>query len=228
MGFDKDTPLNRIKDETTKAHTALMDYFLMGGGRSLEKLRQSYIETTSNKPPSVHLRTLAGWSSRHHWQARIAQQARIDNALALAQYRERHMSGDEALALISDIARGDMGDFADVLSLADLAKLDKSPLVKKATFHHSSNEDGTTTGRLTIDLHDAQKALELILKHHGAFAADNVNQNVNIDFTALTDDQLSRISKGESPMQVIAATALDRLNAELDKIQQNVNSYNEE
>ena len=234
MSFDQDTPLNRVANETIKAHTALLDYFLMGAGRSQEKLQQEYSKTTVPKPPSVHLRTLAGWSVRYHWQARIAQQNENDNALALAQYRERHMGGDEALALISDIARGDMGDFADVLSLADLAKLDKSPLVKKATFHHSSNEDGTITGRLTIDLYDSQKALEMILKHHGSFEKDNVNQNINIDFASLSDEQLSRISKGESPMQVIASTVRDKINRALDSIaanteaSKNVNPQNKE
>ena len=218
MSFSGDSPLSRTANETQKANTALMDYWLMGAGRSQEKLQQKYSKTTVNQPPSVHLRTLAGWSVRHHWQARIAQQAANDNALALAQYQERHMGGDEALALISDIARGDMGDFADVLSLADLAKLDKSRLVKKATFHYSINEDGTITGRLMIDLHDSQKALELILRHHGAFEKDNKSE-------------LS-IKLAESPLDKINR-ALDSIAAnvrasELDKTQQNVNPQKEE
>ncbi len=218
MSFSGDSPLSRIANETIKANTALMDYWLMGAGRSLEKLRKSYVKSpSSNEPPSVHLRTLQKWSSRHHWQARIAQQAANDNALALAQYQERHMGGDEALALISDIARGDMGDFADVLSLADLAKLDKSRLVKKATFHHSSSS-GTITGRLMIDLHDSQKALELILRHHGAFEKDNKSE-------------LS-IKLAESPLDKINR-ALDSIAAnvrasELDKTQQNINPQKEE
>ena len=37
MSFDQDTPLNRVANETIKANTALMDYWLMGAGRSLEK-----------------------------------------------------------------------------------------------------------------------------------------------------------------------------------------------
>jgi len=82
-----DSPLSRIANETIKAHTALMDYFLMGAGRSQEKLQQEYSKTTVPKPPSVHLRTLAGWSVRHHWQARIAQQIENDSIIALEQLR---------------------------------------------------------------------------------------------------------------------------------------------
>jgi len=142
MTFDKDTPLSRIKGETQKAHNALMDYFLMpGGGRSLAKLHQKYIETTLNEPPSKNLRTLAGWSTRYHWQARIAQQAANDNAVLLdqrrqalekieAEFRERHMSEAEALSILAGQARGDTDNLA-------------------------------------------QKALEMVLKHHGSFAADN-------------------------------------------------------
>ncbi|KKN20252.1 hypothetical protein LCGC14_0937470 [marine sediment metagenome] len=216
MDFDKDTPLNRVANETIKAHTALMDYWQIGAGRSLVNLCQIYTKPMPDpEPPTVHIATLKVWSSRYHWQARIARQIENENAVTLErrrqtleqieeQYRQRHMSEAEALALISDIARGDMGDFADVLSLADLAKLDKSRLVKKATFHYSINEDGTITGRLMIDLHDAQKALELILKHHGAFAADNKHQNLNIDMSDLTDEQLKRIADGEDPLNVIS------------------------
>ena len=84
------------------------------------------------------------------------------------------------------------------------------------------------------ELMGAQKALELILKHHGAFAADNVNQNVTIDFTTLSDEQLKRIADGESPMQVVSSTALDKINRALDSIaanteaSKNVNPQNKE
>lgn len=222
MNFDQDTPLNRIKGETIKANTALMDYWLMGAGRSLEKLRQSYTKAASEKAPTVHLRTLQEWSSRDHWQARIAQQAANDNALILqkieddnavrlAEYQARHMSEAEVIARLSDQARGDMGQFAGVRAQTDLAQHPHSELVKKITQHYNQVEYGTKEdrktelkARITLELYGAQKALELLGRHYGIFAADNKHQNLNIDMSDLTDEQLKRIADGEDPLNVIS------------------------
>ncbi|KKK40941.1 hypothetical protein LCGC14_2915450 [marine sediment metagenome] len=87
MEFDQDTPLNRVANETIKANTALMGYFLMGAGRSLGKLCKKYNEPMPDSEPTVHIATLKVWSSRHHWQARIAQQIENDSIIALEQLR---------------------------------------------------------------------------------------------------------------------------------------------
>lgn len=222
MAFDQDAPLNRIAKERQKAHDALMDYFLMGSGRSLGKLHQSYIKDTSSEPPTIHQRTLAAWSSRHHWQARIAQHAANENAVILEkrrqiqeqiteQYRQRHMSEAEALALLSDQARGNMADFAKVRAQSDLSNNPKAALVKNIVQHYTQtirgtgeDEEAEIKARIALGLYDAQRALELILKHHGSFAADNKRQNLNIDMADLTDDQLKRIAAGEDPLNVIS------------------------
>ena len=223
MSFSGDSPLSRTANETQKANTALMDYWLMGAGRSLEKLRQSYVKSpSSNEPPSVHLRTLQKWSSRYHWQARIARQIENENAVTLErrrqtleqieeQYRQRHMSEAEALALLADQARGNMADFAGVRAQSDLADNPKAALVKNIVQHYTQTTKGTDEdseaeikARIALGLYDAQKALELILKHHGAFAADNKHQNLNIDMSDLTDEQLKRIADGEDPLNVIS------------------------
>ncbi|MHC4195938.1 MAG: hypothetical protein ACYSQZ_08355 [Planctomycetota bacterium] len=123
--FDPEAPLNRIKGESKKAHDALMDYFLMGGGRSLRKLGDKYVEQASSdyqakEPPTKKQNTLMAWSLRNHWQARVAQQTLLDDEIALEQYRQRHMTGPEVIARLSDMGRADMAEFADVRSPADL------------------------------------------------------------------------------------------------------------
>ena len=207
MNFDKDTPLSRIKGETQKAHNALMDYFLTGV--SLEKLRQKYVKTTLNAPPTIHLRTLQGWSARYHWQARIAQQAENDNAIILekiekesaaklAKWQAQHMGEAEALAHLADQARGDMGQLADVSSRTDLANHPQSALVKNITQHYTQTTGGIgednqaeiKTTRITLGLYDAQQALKLILMHHGAFEKDK-KSSVDIK---LADSPLEKLS----------------------------------
>jgi hypothetical protein len=176
MDFDSDAPLNRIKSETQKAHNALMDYFLMGAGRSLRTLIERYRKwgfTADNggtkSAPTVRFNTLAGWSTRFHWQARIAQQAANDNEIALEQFRQDHMSKEEVVKRLSDMGRADMADFADVRDPSDLKEIAKSPLIKKFIVTERRNKDGIETVKTTIELHDAQSALEKLARHHGLF-----------------------------------------------------------
>jgi hypothetical protein len=215
MNFDKDIPLSQIRGETIKAHNALMDYFLMGGGRSFSKLFEQWerikkaTEPYPKEPPTKRLQTLKDWSVKFHWKARIIRQVEIDNEIALEQYRQRHMSKAEALALLADQARGNMADFADVESPADLVEYENAALVKNITHHYTQNNRGDKeerTIRFTLGLYCAQKALELILKHHGAFAADNKQQNLNIDIdlSDLTDNQLKRLAAGEDIAAILA------------------------
>ena len=68
--------------ETNKARKAFEDYFLMGPGRSIRKLQQSYSEETAQNPPTKHLRTLFKWSTVHEWQDRVLQR---EAEIAVAQ-----------------------------------------------------------------------------------------------------------------------------------------------
>ena len=210
MEFDQDTPLNRVANETIKASTALMDYWLMGAGRSLANLCQIYTEPMpDSEPPTVHIATLKVWSSRHHWQARIGRQIENDNASILeqrrqvqekitAQYLQRHMSEAEALALLADQARGNMADFAGVRAQSDLAENPGAALVKSITQHYTQTTKGTgedsqaeIKARIALGLYDAQRALELILKHHGSFEKDNKSE-LSIK---LADSPLDKINR---------------------------------
>lgn len=79
-------PLRRHEDEPTKAHQALVDYALLGVGRSLEKLENQYrSDTTLIRPPTRQRSTLASWSVRWEWQERVAS---YDECLAADRLAE--------------------------------------------------------------------------------------------------------------------------------------------
>lgn len=57
-------------------------------------------------------------------------------------------------------------------------------------------------GKVTIELYDAQKALELLAKHHKLLGDDGGILKY-IDLTKLNDDQLTRIANGDDPVAVL-------------------------
>lgn len=180
--FDPDAPLNRIKSESKKAHSAFVDYFLMSAGRSLRKLlaefsKQHENEASTIQPPTTKWTTLSKWSHIHHWQARIARQTEIDNEIVLEQFRQRHMTGPEVIAHLSDMGRADMAKFADVRSPADLKDNLHSHLVKKITVQARRHKDGTITAKTVIELHDAQAALEKLARILGLFEKAGVSED---------------------------------------------------
>jgi hypothetical protein len=62
--------------ETQRAKTAYAEYLAMGPGRSLEKLLAEYQERKRTgkgaSVPTTRYATLADWSRKHGWQARVA------------------------------------------------------------------------------------------------------------------------------------------------------------
>jgi hypothetical protein len=147
----------------------------MGGGRSFSKLFEQFErirqapKSYPKLPPTKRFQTLKDWSSKFHWQARIGRQTEIDNEIALEQYRQRHMTGPEVIARLSDMGRADMAEFADVRSPADLEGKLNSHVIRKITVNARQHKDGTITAKTTIELHDAQGALEKLARHLGLF-----------------------------------------------------------
>jgi phage terminase small subunit len=76
------------------------------------------------------------------------------------------MSANEALSRLADIARGDIGDFLSPESLTvDISK-GKTALIKRIEYRiYTTDESQTET--VKIELHDSQRALETIARHHG-------------------------------------------------------------
>ncbi len=90
---------------------------------------------------------------------------------------EKAMKSDEILQKLTEIARGDMGDYLDVSSMAfqiDLAKakeLGKLHLIKRVrqkttTICKDGGED-VEQNQIDIELLDQLKALEMLAKYHG-------------------------------------------------------------
>jgi len=101
--------------------------------------------------------------------SRLLGDVRIDTEIK-RQIAERAMGADEVLQRLADMARGDLGDAITSfplgrrsISLVDWQKLvdaGKTHLVKKFK---------TTKDGVEIELHDPQRALELLGKHHRLF-----------------------------------------------------------
>ncbi len=83
--------------ENKKAYAAFCDYARLGAGRSLSLLVKTYQTATKPLPPTKRITTLKEWSSKYHWQVRVAAydkaiQAELE-AAAAARRREVMESG---------------------------------------------------------------------------------------------------------------------------------------
>ena len=109
--------------------------------------------------------------------ARLVANGSIAEAIK-QRLAETAMSADEVLMRLADHARADMGEFlvedGETVSfdLAGMKEKKKTHLIKKViqtkrrrTFKDGSEEETITT----LELHDAQAALQLIGKHHKLF-----------------------------------------------------------
>ena len=124
--------------------------------------------------------------------------------------RTKAMTADEVLARLAAEASANM---AELVEFYDVPILDKegnhvgdkqAVRMKPEAFEKYGylikSINPTASGDLKFELHDAQKAKELIGKHLGLFR----EVNLNIDLSNLTDEQLERIAAGEDPVKVVA------------------------
>ena len=97
--FDPADPLRRIPrvewypGETAASSRALHDYAAMGTRRSLDALLAKYLVQSADsaqteKPPTVHRTTLAGWSFRFSWVIRTARHDELEDARRINADRE--------------------------------------------------------------------------------------------------------------------------------------------
>ena len=89
MDWKQDDPLARYIGETRKSNAALLDYALMGPGRSLRKLSAQYVKQVSSSPPTRKWNTITTWSLRYHWVARVAAWEAIKATADEAEWDER-------------------------------------------------------------------------------------------------------------------------------------------
>ena len=194
--FDHETPLARCKGETRKAHDALQDYWLMGSGRSIRKLLQKYNEPDTESPPTRHFATLAGWSTRYAWQARIDRAKQIDDEALQREWEDRRKEWkqeewDIAAKLLERAQQMLTFPVAEVTYQNDD---DSVQIVKPAKWKPVDiarfAEVASKLARLAAEMETERRKSE----------------NLNIDLSNLTDDQLQRIASGEDPIHVLATT----------------------
>lgn len=92
-----------------------------------------------------------------------------------------HMSADEALKLLAEHARGDIGEVMDIsgvgfsLDMAKAKELGLTKLIKKVkqktTTHiaKSESDEDREVVELEVELYDSQAALDKILRVHGKY-----------------------------------------------------------
>jgi phage terminase small subunit len=147
----------------TRKQRVFIDEYLKCWNAAESARRAGYSEKTAYS---------VGWENLRKPEISEAIKSRLD---------EVHMSADEVLKLLADMARGDMGDFIDAsgvgfcLDLRDAKEQGRTKLIKKikqktTTFlAKSESDEDREVHELEIELYDAQAALEKIGKHHKLF-----------------------------------------------------------
>lgn len=119
-------------------------------------------------------------STRDAARANAARLIATDNVKAEIRGRlnEAHMSADEALKLMADIARGDVADFMAIgsmgfsLDLQAALEAGKTNLIKKVsqkTITVNGKDQDKETHIIDVELYDRQAAIRDVLKIHGKF-----------------------------------------------------------
>ena len=148
----------------------------------------------------------AGYSERTAYSsgARLLKDVEISGIIQ-DRLQEIHMSADEALALLADQARGDLGEFMDVSQMGfNLQLLDdegnrkNTRVIKKikqktTTFiaKKESDED-REVHEVEIELYDAQAAIDKVLRVAGKYK-DTLDVNVRSYDVNFTDEEELRL-----------------------------------
>lgn len=133
----------------------------------------------------------AGYSPKTARTIGAQNLTKVDIASAISQrLKETAMSADEVMMRLAAQARGSMAQFLNVnddgkasLDFKNARDTGSLDLVKKVTETTRTYKDETTTV-LSIELYDAQAALQLIGKHHKLFT-----EKMELDDAGLSDDQ---------------------------------------
>lgn len=112
----------------------------------------------------------AGYKGRSNTIAqRLLSNVDIDAEIK-RQIAERAMGADEVLDRLAQMARGDLGDAIESFPFGrgSISKVDWDKLVQAGKTHLVKKFKVTKDG-VEIELHDPQRALELLGKHHKLF-----------------------------------------------------------
>ena len=135
------------------------------------------------------------------------------------------MSREEVLLGITDIARGDMADLMTVTTAGFTLELmikdpvsgkmvvnPKTKLIKKIKqkvttyLAKKEDEDDREVIETELELYSAHEAFRDMGKFHGLFV--DRSENLNVDTSTLTDEQIDRLLAGESLAHVIKRSSV--------------------
>jgi hypothetical protein len=144
----------------SKKHQRVLDEYLLCFNQTAA-YRKVYPKTTYDSARTLSSNLFANVDFLDHLKFRLD---------------EVHMSADEALKLMADIARGDVADFMAIgtmgFSLDLQAALDagKTNLIKKVSQKTiTDGKNDKETHIIDIERHDRQSAIRDVLKIHGKF-----------------------------------------------------------
>jgi len=186
----------RKDNESDRAVQACNDYLRLGAGRSLRKLAQKYGKSQKRSEfPTNSYETLLKWSSDYEWKQRSSL---YDAELEALRNEKRRKEFEAGLAL----------DYERVNSLKRLANRLEDEL-KQYLWLDDVKSVGSGENAERIDLirfnsalvEQYRATLDDIAKETGGRKVRT--ENLNLDLSKCTDEQLARIASGEDPVQVV-------------------------
>lgn len=130
-------------DELTRRQRAFIDEYFLCNMKGAEAARR-----LGSKQPRLYA---------HRMITNDNVSAEIERRL-----KEKHLSADEVLAWLGDIARSDIADFAKVRKVSDLEKEEyrgKTHVIKKFKTKIIIDALGRQVEQVELELHDAQAVL---------------------------------------------------------------------
>lgn len=157
----------------------------------LTKKRRAFVEEYLQCWNATEAAKRAGYSERTARQQGSRLLSNVDISQEIQdRLQELQMGANEALALLADQARGDLGEFMDISSMGfNLSLLDEDGNRKNTRVIRKIKQKTTTfiakkesdedreVHEVEIELYDAQSAIDKVLRVQGAYK-DSVDVNV--------------------------------------------------
>jgi len=163
---------------------------------NLTPRRRAWVEEYLSCWNATEAARRVGYGSPNNQGPRLLLNASVQEYIQ-KRIDEKAMSADEVLLRLGEHARGDMGDFLDISSMAFHIDMNKAKekgitrLIKKTKMRTTTtlSKEGveTETHDIEIELYDAQSALEKLGKHHKLFS-ENIELGGQITIVGFGED----------------------------------------
>lgn len=174
---------------------------------ALEKLsykRRRFVEAYLECWNATRAAEAAGYAHPAQQASRLLRNVKVCDTIK-ARIKELALDADEVLTRLSEQATANVADFFEYNDNGTVKGIDTNVLRQRG---HLVKKVKVEPDKIEIELYDGQSALALMGKHHQLFI--DTTRNLNIDVSALTDEQLSRIAAGDDPIHVLATTGKSR------------------